>query len=217
MGGLRGECRIMLTTARLEAFSDAVIAVAITLLVLDIKVPEASSTSGLWHALGDRWPNYASYAVSFVVIGIIWANHHSLIDVVQRVNRPLALLNVILLLTIVLIPFSTALMARYLPHGGGLSHVAAAVYSLVFLLMSLGFAAVWLYASRGRRLVVPGFTDEELRQITRGFTAGLPLYGVAIGVAFLSAAACLVLHLLLAIYYALAARSSVRPPTAASG
>ncbi len=207
----------MLTTGRLEAFSDGVIAVAITLLVLDIKVPEARSANGLWHALGDRWPNYASYAVSFVVIGIIWANHHSLFDVIERVNRPMALLNVLSLMAIVLIPFSTALMSRYLPEGGGPSHVAAAVYSLVFLLMSLGFSAVWLYASHGRRLVVPGFTDRELREITRGFTLGLPLYGVAIGVAFLSAAACLVLHLLVAIYYALAARASIRPPATAGG
>ncbi len=215
---MRGECRVMVTTGRLEAFSDAVIAVAITLLILDIKVPDASSATGLWHALGDRWPNYASYAVSFLVIGIIWANHHSLIDVVERVNRPLALLNVLLLMAIVLIPFSTALMARYLPGGGARSHIAAAVYSFTFLLMSLGFSAIWLHASRGRRLLIAGFTDAELREITRGFTLGLPLYAVAIGIAFVSAPACLVLHAIVAIYYALAARGgSIRPPTAASG
>ena len=208
----------MLNTTRLEAFSDAVIAVAITLLVLDIKVPEASSTSGLWHALGDRWPNYASYAVSFLVIGIIWANHHSLIDVIDRVNRPLVMLNVFALMAIVLIPFSTALMARYLPQGGGTSHVAAAVYSLTFLLMSFGFSAVWLYASRGRRLLIPGFSDAELRRITIAFTAGMPLYLVTIGVAFVSAAACLILHALLALYYALAERGgSIRRPAAAQG
>jgi len=208
----------MLNTTRLEAFSDAVIAVAITLLVLDIKVPEASSTSGLWHALGDRWPNYASYAVSFLVIGIIWANHHSLIDVIDRVDRPLVMLNVFALMAIVLIPFSTALMARYLPHGGGTSHVAAAVYSLTFLLMSIGFSAVWLYASRGRRLLIPGFSDAELRRITIAFTAGMPLYLVTIGVAFVSAAACLILHALLALYYALAERGgSIRRPAAAQG
>jgi len=206
---------VMVTARRLEAFSDGVIAVAITLLVLDIKVPEASSASGLWHALGARWPNYASYAVSFLVIGIIWANHHSLLEVIARVNRQLALLNVGLLMAIVLIPFSTALMARYLQEGGGPSHVAAAVYSLSFLLMSIGFSAIWLYASRGRRLLVPGFSDAELRRITLGFTAGLPLYLIAIGVAFLSAAACLILHAAVAVYYALEERGgSVTPPAA---
>lgn len=205
----------MVNTSRLEAFSDAVIAVAITLLILDIKVPDASSAHGLWHALGHLWPNYASYAVSFFVIGIIWANHHSLLDVIQRVNRQLALLNVLALMAIVLIPFSTALMARYLPHGGGRSHVAAAIYSFTFVLMSLGFSGVWLYASRRGRLLVPGFTDEELRRITLAFSLGLPIYLVAIGVAFVSAAACLALHALLAIYYALT-RAGVRPPAAAA-
>src|SRR5438067_5170144 len=116
-----------MATTRLEAFSDAVIAVAITLLVLDIKVPDASSTHALWHSLGDLWPNYASYAVSFLVIGIIWSNHHSLFDVVARIDRQVTLLNVALLASIVLIPFSTALLARYLQDGGGRSHAAAAV------------------------------------------------------------------------------------------
>ena len=204
-----------MSTTRLEAFSDAVIAVAITLLVLDIKVPEASSTSALWHSLGNRWPNYASYAVSFLVIGIIWSNHHSLVDVIARVTRPLALLNVLLLMSIVLIPFSTALLARYLQEGGGRSHVAAAVYSLTFVLMSVGFSSVWVYASRGGRMLIPGFTDDEIQRLTIGFSLGLPIYAVTVGVAFIGAPACLALHAVLAVYYALAQRGgSIQPPAA---
>jgi hypothetical protein len=93
--------------------------------------------------------------------------------------------------------------------------VAAAVYSLTFVLMSSGFASIWLYASRGRRLLVPGFTDEEIRRSTLAFTLGLPIYVVTIGVAFLSAPACLALHAVLALYYALAERGgSIRRPAA---
>src|SRR5207244_11621434 len=95
------------------------------------------------------------------------------VDALARGTRPLALLNVLRLLAIVLSPFSTALRARYLQEGGGRSHVAAAVYSLTFVLMSVGFSSVWVYASRGGRLLVPGFTDDEIRRMTIGFIMGL--------------------------------------------
>jgi uncharacterized membrane protein len=206
-----------MTTDRIETFSDGVFAVAITLLVLDIHVPDAGSTSQLWHGLGHLWPNYASYAVSFLVIGIIWVNHHGVMDVIARANRQIAFLNVVLLLTVAVIPFSTSLMARYLQEGGGRSHVAAAVYSAVFTLMGAAFASLWLYASRGGRLLVDGYTEAELRGITRRFVSGTPVYLVTIGVAFLSAVACLALHAALAVFYALAERGGgvTRPAAAA--
>lgn len=97
---------------RLEAFSDGVFAVAITLLVLDLRVPRDAQPGGLGHALNDLWPNYASYVVSFFIIGIIWVNHHAMLGFIRRVDRTLLFLNLLLLLFIALIPFPTALLAE---------------------------------------------------------------------------------------------------------
>lgn len=194
-------------TNRLETFSDGVFAVAITLLVLDIRPPaEAENSSDLWHALGDLWPHYAAYAVSFLVIGIVWVNHHAVMNVVARADRVLIFLNLLLLMAVALIPFATALLSEYLTHGEP-EHAAAAAYSIVITLMGATFGAVWIYASSRRgRLLAADFPRGELPAITRRFVVGTPIYMVAIGVAFLSAVACLALHGALAIYYALARR-----------
>ena len=205
VGPVSGEASGM-TTGRLEAFSDGVFAVAITLLVLDLRVPDPGRLDGsLAHALGQEWPSYAAYAVSFLVIGIIWANHHGMMDLIARANRQLALINLVLLMTVVLIPFATALLAKYLRHNNADAHFAAAVYSAVMLAMGASFAWLWIYVSRGR-LLIAGFTDEELRRITVRFTSGTPLYVVALGLAFVSAPACLALHGALAVFYSLAER-----------
>ena len=196
-----------MSTGRLEAFSDGVFAVAITLLVLDIRPPAGVETSsGLWRALGHLWPHYAAYAVSFLVIGIVWVNHHAVMELIARVDRQLAFLNLLLLMAVVLIPFATGLLADHLAHGGGASHAAAAAYSAVISLMGVAFGSLWIYASRDGRLLVDGFPRDELPRVTRRFVLGTPVYLASIGVAFLSAAACLVLHAALAIYYALSRR-----------
>lgn len=195
-----------MSTSRLEAFSDGVFAVAITLLVLDIRPPAGRDTqSSLWHGLGDLWPHYAAYAVSFLIIGIVWINHHAVLALISHVDRALAFLNLLLLMSVALIPFATALLAEYLSHGDA-EHAAAAGYSVVITLMGAAFGALWIYASRGGRLLVQGFPREDLPRVTRRFVIGTPVYAVTIGVAFLSAPACLALHALLAIYYAQARR-----------
>jgi uncharacterized membrane protein len=194
------------STSRLEAFSDGVFAVAITLLVLDIRPPgEADSSSVLWHELGDLWPHYAAYAVSFLIIGIVWVNHHAVMALIARVDRGLTFLNLLLLMAVALIPFATALIAEYLRHGEP-EHAAAAAYSIVITLMGAAFGALWIYASRDGRLLVPGFPREELPRITRRFVIGTPIYVATIGIAFLSAPLCLAVHGMVAVYYALARR-----------
>jgi uncharacterized membrane protein len=195
-----------MTTSRLEAFSDGVFAVAVTLLVLDIRPPaDAETSNGLWRALGDLWPHYAAYAVSFLIIGIVWVNHHAVMGLIARVDRGLSFLNLLLLMTVALIPFATALLAEYLTHGEP-QHAAAAAYSIVITLMGVAFGALWIYASRDGRLLVPGFPREELPRVTRRFVLGTPVYVATIGIAFISAPACLVAHAIVAVYYALARR-----------
>ncbi|MEA2309237.1 MAG: potassium channel family protein [Thermoleophilaceae bacterium] len=195
-----------MSTGRLETFSDGVFAVAITLLVLDIRPPsDADTSSGLWRSLGDLWPHYTAYAVSFLVIGIVWSNHHAVMDVIGRVDRQLVFLNLLLLMAVALIPFGTALLAEYLTRVDA-AHAAAAAYSVVIALMGAAFGGLWIYVSRDGRLLVDDFPRDELPEITRRFVIGTPIYIAAIGIAFVSAVACLALHAVLAVYYALARR-----------
>src|SRR5919198_5010225 len=120
-------------TNRLEAFSDGVFAVAITLLVLEIAVPTGDD---LWRQLKDEWPSFAAFAVSFWVIGIIWVNHHGVIDHLKRADRGVLYLNLLMLMSVVFIPFSTALMAEHLKSGAD-ENVAAAVYAAAFTAMAI--------------------------------------------------------------------------------
>ena len=195
-----------MSTGRLEAFSDGVFAVAVTLLVLDIRPPHAAtSSSGLWHSLGDLWPHYAAYAVSFLVIGIVWVNHHAVMELVARVDRKLAFLNLLLLMAIALIPFATSLFAEYLSHGDA-EHGAAAAYSVAIALMGAAFGSLWIYAAHRGRLLVASVPDDELPRITRRFVIGTPVYVATIGIAYISAPLCLAVHGAVAVYYALARR-----------
>jgi uncharacterized membrane protein len=200
-----------MSKTRLEAFSDGVFAVAITLLVLEIKVPEVEG-GRLAHALGEQWPSYASYVVSFFVIGVIWMNHHAVFAHLGRADRRLMAQNLFLLLWIVLIPWSTDLMATYMREGGEGERVAALVYAGTMALMGISFGALWTYASRDRRLLGVDLSDDEIRRRTFRFTIGAPLYVLALLVALFSAPACLVIIAALGIYYALPAGGMMSVP-----
>jgi uncharacterized membrane protein len=190
-------------TNRLEAFSDGVLAVAITLLVLDIRVPQPTPGYSLAHELARNWPSYAAYATSFITIGIIWINHHVMVGRLQRANHALLVLNLLLLLSIGVLPFATSLMAAYLkqPHG---QHFAAAVYSGSFLVMSVAFGAMNRYILLGRSQLL----DEELSQaqrhriLRRSITGSVP-YLLATALAIVSAYATLAICGAIALYYAL--------------
>jgi TMEM175 potassium channel family protein len=191
-----------MSTSRIEAFSDGVFAIAITLLVLEIHVPE-DPENGLGRALLDQWPAYASYVVSFFVIGIIWVNHHAVFDYLRRADRPLLFLNLLLLMFVGLLPWPTNLMATYMREGGSDEQVAAVVYSGTMTAMGVAFGALWTYASRHRRLLGDSLSPEEIKRLTRRFVIGSPFYLLSMLVALVSAPACLALNALLAIYYAL--------------
>jgi hypothetical protein len=124
------------TKNRLEAFSDGVLAIAITLLVIEIHPPEIGEGETLAHALWQQWPSYVAYLVSFLTIGVIWLNHHRIFDQVARVDGPLLLLNLNLLWT-ALIPFPTAVVAEHLQDGDEAARTASALYCGVLLVMGL--------------------------------------------------------------------------------
>jgi uncharacterized membrane protein len=191
-----------MSKGRIEAFSDGVFAIAITLLVLEIHVPE-DPENGLGQALLDQWPAYASYVVSFFIIGIIWVNHHAIFDHLRRADRPLLFLNLLLLLFVALLPWPTNLLATYMEHGGADERVAAVVYSGTMTAMGLAFGSLWSYVSRHGTLLDETLSPAEIQRLTRRFTVGTPIYLLAMLVALVSAPACLALNALLAVYYAL--------------
>ncbi len=190
------------STNRLESFSDGVLAVAITLLVLDITVPD---TSHLARELLRQWTHYAAYVVSFVTIGIIWVNHHAMIGRLREADHAILMLNLLLLLTIGLIPFATALFAAYLDKGSG-DHVAAGVYAGVFVAMAIAFVALNRHIlMRKANLLKVEIPIETRRRILRRSVIGVLPYVLATGLAAVSPYLTLGITGALAAYYALPA------------
>jgi uncharacterized membrane protein len=201
---------------RLEAFSDGVFAIAITLLVLDIHVPEPVPGTDLAGELGAQWPSYVAYAVSFLTIGIIWINHHAMIRRLREVDHEVLVLNLLLLLFVGVLPFTTALMAAYLKEGAG-DHLAAAIYSGSFLAMSIAFAALnWRILFHKPSLMAEALPDARRRAILTRGVAGLIPYLLATILAVVSAYVTLAICGAVALFYALPrASGSERKPSPA--
>jgi uncharacterized membrane protein len=196
---------------RLEAFSDGVFAVAITLLALDLTVA-GPGHGRLVDQLSGKWPAFLAYLLSFFMIGIVWVNHHALVRSIIKVDRGLLFLNLVLLLFVVLIPFTTATEAEYFPANGGDARLAMALYAGVFLGMSMGFAGIFEWTLHGQRVYQP--VPPERRWAARvRFVGGSLVYVTAIAVAYVSAVASFVLIALTALYYILEnTPASAAPP-----
>jgi uncharacterized membrane protein len=199
---------------RAEAFSDGVFAVAITVLIFNLLPIGEDELS--YRVLGSAWPQYCAYVVSFLTIGIMWMNHHTLFGHVRRIDRPLLVLNLLLLMGIVAIPFPTALVAEHLtgPHRSGGS-AAAVVYGVVMIAISVFYNLFWEYLVRHAEALGSRSTQQGLRakipQIGGGVNPisriprwSVGLFGYLAGVliaVFWSATAALAVYGVLAIYY----------------
>jgi uncharacterized membrane protein len=200
-----------MSTGRLEAFSDGVMAVAITLLVLNITVPGVEHHS-LGHNLLHNWPAYAAYITSFLTIGIIWVNHHAMLGRLREADHSILVLNLLLLMSIGVLPFATALMAEYL-RDASYQSLAAGIYSGAFLVMSLLFSAVQRQILIVRpELMRVSLPEEARRRIFRRAVTGLVPYTVATALAPLSAYATVAICAAVAAFYAtpLASSTSMR-------
>lgn len=186
-------------TARIEAFSDGVFAIAITLLILEIQVPPQTPHGGLQRALVSLWPSYLAFLASFMTIGVMWLNHHRLFTLINRKDDGLIAFNLLLLLGITWLPFPTALLAEHLLGSRADQKVAAIVYSGSFLGLAIVFNVMWRYAVRA------GIVNDEVNAaaITKQYSLGPILYALLVGVAFFDAEWCLVLSALIAFYFAL--------------
>ena len=198
-------------TGRLEAFSDGVFAVAITLLVLNIKIPgldlpsnKLPNDNDLWQALRDEWPMLAAYVTSFATIGIMWLNHHRLFKHIKHTNTPLMLLNLLLLLIIVFIPVPTALLAEYFVRLD--LHTAAVVYTGTCFLMACFFNLLWRYASYHNRLLGKNVDSQSVAAISQQFLFGPILYFITFAVAWINTPGCILLSFILALFFALPGR-----------
>ena len=178
---------------RLVAFSDAVFAITVTLLILDIRPP--TDYSNLLHGLAALWPSYLAYALTFLFIGQVWANHHVLFDHIRVADRVILLLNTLLLMIVAFLPFATSVLAGALRSGHGL-RTAVVFYGIAFDVTALMFNAVWQYSNRHRLLsntldpaglIAIGRRFElALAWLAAGALLGLliPLLGVAVIAAF---------------------------------
>ncbi|HYJ80602.1 MAG TPA: TMEM175 family protein [Longimicrobiaceae bacterium] len=196
-------------TVRVEAFSDGVFAIAITLLIIEVRVPPPDAVhgaGGLWRALVALWPSYLAYAISFLTIGIMWINHHNIFNFIARSDHRFMILNVLYLMCIAFMPFPTAVLAENLPEAAERS-AAAAFYSGAFLATAVAYNRLWWYARRADLLA--SWADARLvGAITGRFALAPAAYLVAFALAFVSVPACLAVHGLLAAFFMVSPRES---------
>ena len=183
---------------RLEAFADGIFAIAATLLTLNLAVTEG-------HPLGRElliiWPQYAAYAISFVTIGVIWINHHTVMHQIAHVDRTFLTLSVLFLAVIAFIPFPTRLLAQHIQDDG--AQAAALLYGSTLTLTAIFFNVIWRYAAWGRRLLRHDAEEKAVQGISRSYALGPPIYLAATVVALKSPTASAALFGALALFYTL--------------
>ncbi len=190
----------MLTKNRLEAFSDGVFAIAITLLVIEIRPPTPAAGESLARALWEQWPHYLGYFLSFLVLGVMWLNHHRIFEPAVRVDGIVLVLNLNLLLWAVLIPFPTAVVADFLREGGDDAKTAVALYGGVILLAAISFTALFVGITR-EGIVDQLPTPQQVRAARLRFGLGVGVYTGAFLLSWLSPLLALAAHGTMAAYY----------------
>ena len=192
-------------TGRIEAFSDGVFAIAITLLIIEIGVPHLEDEppgTTLPQALVGLWPSYLGYVISFLQIGVIWANHHNRFRFIERSDHGLLFLNILFLMCVAFIPFPTALLAEYLEGTGAERETAGVIYAGTLAVTAVFFTLLWLYAA-ANRLLVRHLDPSLVRPMTRRYLLGTVAYLLVFLLAFVNVAASLILIVILALLFVL--------------
>ncbi len=184
---------------RLETFADGVFAIAATLLILNVDTQIKPEGRGLAAQLLHIWPSYIGYAVSFLTIGIIWVNHHTLMNQIGQVDRPFLLLNVLLLLCVAFIPFPTRLVAENIRTDG--ARAAALTYGTTLTATAVMFSGVWFYAAIGRRLIREDADPRTVSGITRSYLPGPWIYLAATLIALANPTVSVILFGAIALFY----------------
>jgi len=161
------------STNRLETFADGVFAIAATLLILNVDT-QIGANAEIGTRLLHIWPSYAGYVVSFLTIGIIWANHHTVMNQIARVDRTFLMLSVLLLMSVAFIPFPTRLVAEHIRDDG--ARAATVTYGITMTSVAITFNAIWFYAVRGGRLLREDADEATVRGISRTYRPAPLLY-----------------------------------------
>lgn len=190
-------------TARIEAFSDGVFAIAITLLVLDLHVPTGEqyfNRNALLQKLAADWPSYVAFGLSFFSVFIMWVNHHKLFRQIYQRNTAITFANGLLLFLASIVPWPTALLARY--YNTPSATVTVSLYTGLFVLINLSFNLIWHLASRDRKLLRPELTERMIARIRRNYLCGIPVHLLAFILSFFFPTIALVICVLLWTYWA---------------
>lgn len=206
------------STSRTEAFSDGVLAIAITLLVLDLHA-DVSGRGSLFLTLVHQWESYLAYLTSFLTIGVIWLNHHAFFERLRATDRALQWANLSLLLFVAFLPFPTAILAAHLSDPGWNGRVAAILYGLAGVLMTLPWVALWRHLARAPHLFRPPFDGPFARREGVRAWVGVIAYGGCAALGLLSPYLAAFLYLAIGVFYAITSQgwSSLpgrRQPTA---
>ena len=186
-------------TGRLETFADGVFAIAATLLILNVDAQIPEDIHDLGAQILDIWPSYLAYAVSFVTIGIMWINHHTMMAQIERVDRRFLIATIGLLMCIAFVPFPTRIVAEHIRGAG--AQDAALLYGFTLVVTAIMFSVNWFYASRGRRLLRPDADAAIVSGVTRSYLPGPYIYLGATLVAFASPRASVILFMAIALFY----------------
>jgi uncharacterized membrane protein len=191
-------------TVRMEGFSDAIFAIAVTLLVLDLHVPDKDSLTGSAAIIGfliSQWPAYAAFCISFFSIFIMWVNHHKLFKQIYSRNTAITFANGLILFFASIVSYPTALLARFFNTSS--ATIVVAIYTGMFILINLSYILLWNVASKDKTLLRPDITPAAIKKIKLNYLYGLPVYMVAFALSFYTPAAALVLCMALWVYWAM--------------
>src|SRR5215212_3715458 len=187
---------------RIEAFSDGVAAIAITLLVIELKVPHIDEAHpDLLDALFNQWPSYVAYFVSFWSVGLAWSIHHNMFKLIKRFSHTLLIVNALFLMFVALVPYPTTIVAEYLGNPS-VHRTALLMYSVVWLMMAVMINSLW-WTARVSGLLADGLDDRTLRRITIRYFLGLPLYLLALVLSLVRLEATLLVYVIVSVYYTL--------------
>lgn len=191
-------------TVRIENFSDAVFAIAITLLVLDLHVPSSEiikNGSDLWDYLKNDWASFLAFTLSFFSIFIMWVNHHKIFKQIYSRNTAIMFSNGLILFLVSAVSYPTALLARF--FNGEASSAVVAIYTGIFVLINLSYNLLWFLASHNRKHLRPEITDLAIKKIRNNYLYGFPTYLIAFGISFQFPTIALIISMLLWIFWAI--------------
>lgn len=186
-------------TDRLEYFSDAVLAIAATLLATELPKPETET--GLLQAIAKEWPSYAAFAASFLFICIAWSNHHNMFKYIKQTDQYLLILNILFLVFVTLQSFTTGLLADHV--GKPDERTAALIYHGTLVLMTFFYNCVWWYAIKKKELLEEDTNKQLLRSLTKEYAIAPALHLAALLICLWSVPFSIVPAFLLYVYFAL--------------